>query len=104
MIALGGLRQRAVGGRFDFQPSVARLMPGAWIVVTDMWRGIHIAAAINRRGYMPALGKAPVAFDNCVGRVDAVNDNGYAEAPGNDEHRTAIGPGRGCRSDQNGQC
>jgi hypothetical protein len=48
MIALGGLRQPAVGRRFDFKSPVARLTTGARIVVTDVRRGINVAAAIDR--------------------------------------------------------
>jgi hypothetical protein len=42
--------------------------------MTDMRRGIDIAAAIDRRRHMHALAEAPVAFDHRIGRVDAVKD------------------------------
>ena len=55
MIALRGLRQLAVGGRFDFETSVARLMTGARIVMADVRGDIDGAATIDRRLHMDAL-------------------------------------------------
>jgi hypothetical protein len=104
MIALGGLRQPAVGRRFDFKPPVARLTTGARIVMTDVRRGIDVAAAIDRGLHMHALAEAPVAFDDGIGCIDAVNDDGYAGAARNHDDGSAVGQGRPRRSDQNCQC
>src|SRR4029077_9821324 len=48
VVALGLLRQFAIGGRFDFETAVARQMTGAWIVVADIRHRIDIAAAVDR--------------------------------------------------------
>src|ERR1017187_8790133 len=88
VIALGGLRQLAVGGRLDFETPVARHMTGAGIIMSDVRPGIDIATAIDRGLHMHALAKAPIAFDDGVGYVDAVNDDGHAGAAGNDDDGT----------------
>src|SRR5690242_4073270 len=72
--ALRRPRQPAVGRRLDFETAVARLMTGARIVMSDVRREIDVAAAIDRGLHMHVLGEAPVAFDDGIRCIDAVND------------------------------
>src|SRR5215213_1661536 len=99
MIALSRLRQHPTCRWFDFHSPVAWLVAGARIIVTDIRGGIDVAAAVNSGRHMHSSGKAPVSFDHSVGNVDAVNDDGYAGAAGNDQDRSAaVGQGQGRHS------
>src|SRR5471032_1055595 len=105
MIALGGLRQPAVGRRLDFETAVARHVTGTRIIMADARLDIGDAAAIDRGLYMHALAKTPVAFNDGIGCVDAVNDDGHPGAAWNHDDGTA-GAGEGAQrgSDQNDGC
>src|SRR6267378_1926869 len=104
MIALRRLRQLAVGGRFDFEATIARQVPAARIIMADIRQGIDVAPAIESRRYMRVLAEAPIALDDRIGGVDAVDDDGNPGAAGNDQNWRGVGPSRSGRSDQNGQC
>src|SRR5450756_1014984 len=80
MIALGGLRQLAVGWRLHFETPIAGQMARTRVIVTDGRHGIDVAAAIDRGHHMHALGKAPIALDDRIRCVDAVDDDGDARA------------------------
>src|ERR1700730_5850672 len=104
MVALRGLRRPAVGRRLDFETPVARQTTGARIVMTDVRRKIDIPAAIDRGLHLLALAETPFAFDDGVGCVDAVNDDGHAGAAGYYDIEAAPGHARPRRSDQKCQC
>ena len=104
MVARSRFRQGAVGRRLDFETAVARQKTGARIIMTDFRLGRDRAAAIDGRLHVDALAEAKVAFDDGVGYVDAVDDNGNAGAARNDEIEAFAGQ-RGQRgSDQHRQC
>jgi hypothetical protein len=67
--------------------------------MTDVRREIDIAAAIDRGLHLLALAETPFAFDDGVGSVDAVNDDGHAGAAGNYDVEAAAGESRPRRSD-----
>jgi hypothetical protein len=94
MKALGGRRQLAVGRRFDFKTSVTRQVTGAWIITADPRDGIDIAAAINLGLHLLTLAKTPLAFDDGIGRVDAVDDDGQAGPTRDHDIEAAAGESR----------
>ena len=49
--------------------------------MADLGLGIDMAAAIDRRLDMDALGQTPIALDHRIGGVDTINDDGYAGRP-----------------------
>src|SRR5207302_1526166 len=104
MEALGGLRQPAVGRRFDFKTPVARQATSARVVMSDVWRGIEVAAAIDPGLNLPALAKTPLALYDRVGCVDAVNDDGHARPTRNHDIEAAAGKSGQRRFDQNREC
>jgi hypothetical protein len=104
MVALCGLRQLAVRGRLDLEAAVTRLQPRARIIVPDIG-GLplgDIASAIDRGLYLNVLAQAPDAFDDGVGCVDIVDDDGNAGAAGNDDIEAAASKSRRGQSDQKG--
>jgi hypothetical protein len=72
--------------------------------MTDIGHGIDIAAAIDLGLHLHALAETPIAFDDGVGCIDAVNDHGHPDAAGNHDIETTGGKSRGRRSDQKSQC
>jgi len=105
MIARRGLRQLAIGRRLDFETPVAWLQTGARVPMTDLRHRIDDTAAIDRGLDVQALAEAPIAFDDGVGGIYSVNDDGDAGTAGNHDHRPGFGRGGpNRRSDQNGQC
>src|SRR3954465_2261104 len=105
-MALGRLWQLAVGWRLNLETSVAGLMAGARIIMSDPRFGVDIAAAIDRRLHLLPLAETPLAFDHGIGRIDAVNDDGHAGVAGHNNVETACPAGkcRGRSSDQKCQC
>src|SRR5476649_2612022 len=105
MIALRGLRQPAVGRRFDFKTPIARYMTGTRIIMSDARLEIDEAAAKDRGLHMLSLVETPIAFDDGIGCIDAVDNDGHAGAAWNhDDGTIAAGEGRQRRSGQNDDC
>src|ERR1700682_5218066 len=104
MVALRGLRPPGVGRRLDFETPGTRAQTGPPRVTTDGRRKIDIPPAIDRGLHLLALAETPFAFDDGVGCVDAVNDDGHAGAAGNYDIEAAAGQSLPRRSDQNCQC
>src|SRR5579859_1439545 len=104
MKTLGGARL-AFRRRLDFQPPIAGQMTCARIVVANIRRRLDQAAAVNRWLHVDALAEAPIAFDDGIGCIDAVDDDGHTGAAWNHDVRT-VAAGRGARNrcDQNRQC
>ena len=71
--------------------------------MTDVRDGIVSVAAKDGGGRVPALAEAPIALDDRIRCVDAVNDDGNSGTTGNDQDGPALGHRRGGGSDQNGQ-
>ena len=104
MIARRGTRQLAIGRRLDFEASVARQTARAWIIATDIRFDIDDATAIDGGLHVHALAEAPIAFDDGIGSIDAVNNHGHPGAARNHNDRTAVGQSRAGGSDQDSQC
>src|SRR5581483_6616800 len=82
------LRRLGLAGRLDFQAAIARQTAGAWIIVTDRRRRFDRMAAIHRGLNVDALAEPPIALDDGIGRIDAVDDHWHAGTPGNDDNGT----------------
>src|SRR5665213_450223 len=104
MIAFRRLRQDAVQRRFDFKAPIPRLPARTWVIMADMRTGIDIAATIDGGLHMLALGETPIAFDDGIGGIDAVDDDGNAGTPGDHDIETVAGPCRRRGPDQKCQC
>src|SRR5207244_5513234 len=91
-IALRGLRQLAVRRRLDFEAAVAGRMPGARIIMPDIRRVVDVTAAVNGWLKIVAFAETERAFDDGVGHVDAVNNDGNAGTPGNHKIEALAGP------------
>src|SRR5665213_3813685 len=104
MKTLRRLRQDAARRRFDFKPPVASQITSTRIIMTDRRLRIDRASAIDGRLHVNAAAETPVAFDDGIGCIDAVDDDGYAGAAWNHEVETFAGNSRQRRSDQNRQC
>src|ERR1700722_17965442 len=102
MIALGRLRQFAIGRRLDFEAPITGGAAQGRIIMTDVRHGIEPAAAIHRRLYMPSLAETPVAYDHVIGRILAINDAWDASAARTHNIETIGRERRQRRSDQNG--
>ena len=78
------MRQLPIGRRLDLEAAVTRLraVTEARIIVADIRCGIDVAAAKDRRLIVHTLAEAKVAFDDGVGNIDAVLDDGDAGAAG----------------------
>src|SRR5258708_25866106 len=63
MVALGGLRQFAVGRRLDFETPVARPMTEAWGGVTDARHTIDPPAPHEHARHPPAFGPTTLSLD-----------------------------------------
>src|SRR6185437_6680958 len=100
MIAFRRLRQDAVQRRFDFEAPIARAPAGTGVIMANMRIGIDIAAAVDGGLDMLALGEAPIAFDDGIGSIDTVDDDGDARTTGNHDIETVTGQGRRCGPDQ----
>src|SRR4249919_1800344 len=101
MVALGGSR---LAGWLDFQTPITRIATETRIVVTDR-RLEDRPATVDGGLHMDTLAEAPVALDNRVGCVDAINDDGHPRAARNHDVRAiAAGKGGPGRPDQNRQC
>src|SRR6185312_2251343 len=85
MVALGRLRQLAIGRRLDLEAPVGRLQAEARIIVADLGFRRDRAAAIDGRLVVDTLAEAEAAFDHGVGSIDAVNDNRHTGTPGNND-------------------
>src|SRR4051812_30979160 len=104
MKALGRLRQFAVGGWPDLGSSVARRLTEGWIIMADVWDRADTTSAIYRGLDMDILAQPEIAFDDRVGGIDAVDDDGNARPARDDAIEAAPGKSRGCRAGQKGQC
>src|ERR1700761_2346650 len=91
-------------GALDFKPAIAGQMTLARIIVADRRHRLDRTATIDRRLDVDALVETPVAFDDRVGSIDAVDDDRDAGAAGNRNHRpVAFGAGGTRRSNHDCQ-
>ena len=72
--------------------------------MTDIRNRIDVAAAVNGRLDLVALAQPPLALDHRIGCVDAVNDDGYADAARNHDIEATAGKGGRIRRDEKCQC
>ena len=72
--------------------------------MSDVWRGIEVAAAIDPGLNLLALAKTPLALNDRVGCVDAVNDDGHARPTRNHDIEAAAGKSGQRRSNQDCEC
>src|SRR6516165_6997966 len=101
MKALGGFWP---AGRLDLQTPVARHPARTWIVMADMRLQIDDTAAVNGRLHVNVLGKAPLAFDDRIRGVHAVDHDRHARTARDYNHGAGVGgQGRSRCSKQNGK-
>jgi len=61
--------------------------------MTDIRHGLDGMTAIHRGLNVQALAETPVALDDGVGGIDAIDDDGHPGAAGNDQDGTRFRPG-----------
>src|SRR3978361_441622 len=104
MIAVGGLRHPAVSQRVDLDASVARPVTRTRIIMPGARFQIGETAAIDGGLHMHVAAEPPVTFDDRIGSVDAVNDDGHPGTTWDHDDRPALGLSCQRRSDQKHGC